>query len=189
VNQSFEVPEKANASLMAGVMLDMNDEDPDYPALTIANYMLGGGTLSSRLGDRIRQKEGLSYGVNSMLNVPPKEKNAMFMTFAISAPQNVPKVEAAFKEEVARALKDGFMPDEVEAAKKGWLKSQEVNRSRDQALIRQMSTNEFYGRTMAWQSDFEKKVAARLSLPYFATNYKRAATTPSTTTEPRASAA
>ena len=45
-----------------------SDDDPDYPALLLANYMFGGGFLNSRLAVRIRQKEGLSYGVGSGLD-------------------------------------------------------------------------------------------------------------------------
>jgi zinc protease len=39
---------------MAGLSFPMMDSDPDFAALRIGNFMLGGGTLSSRLGNRIR---------------------------------------------------------------------------------------------------------------------------------------
>ena len=60
-------PDKANAVYVAGMTFPMKDDDPDYPALVMGNYILGGGSLSSRLGDRVRQKEGLSYGVGSAI--------------------------------------------------------------------------------------------------------------------------
>lgn len=44
--------------------LNLRDDDPDYPALILGNYILGGGFLNSRLATRIRQKEGISYGVD-----------------------------------------------------------------------------------------------------------------------------
>src|SRR5262249_55000906 len=65
VNKSIETPDKANAMFVAGQKLNLRDDDPDYPALLLGNYMLGGGFLNSRLAVRIRQKEGLSYGVGS----------------------------------------------------------------------------------------------------------------------------
>jgi predicted Zn-dependent peptidase len=45
----------------------LRDDDPDYAALVMGNYIIGGGFLNSRLATRIRQKEGISYGVGSWL--------------------------------------------------------------------------------------------------------------------------
>ena len=59
----IRTPEKANAVYLAGLGFPMRDDDPDYPAVSLGGYMLGGGFLNSRLAVRIRQKEGLSYGV------------------------------------------------------------------------------------------------------------------------------
>src|SRR5215472_13862682 len=95
-------------------------EDADYPAAMLANRIFG-GTFSARLVHRIRDKDGLSYGVSSGFGVGPKDDGATFMMNAICAPQNVPKVDVAFREELARALKDGFTPEEVAAEKKAWL--------------------------------------------------------------------
>src|SRR6185503_12224682 len=60
---TINTPDKANATFTAGLLFPLRDDHTDYPALAMANYILGSGTLSSRLGVRIRQKEGLSYGV------------------------------------------------------------------------------------------------------------------------------
>ena len=50
----------------------------DYPALELGNYMPGGGFLNSRLSTRIRQKEGLSYGVGSQLSVSSLDQAGAF---------------------------------------------------------------------------------------------------------------
>src|SRR5690606_17632437 len=65
LQQRLPAPDKPNAVLLARHNLALRVTDPDYPALVVANRILGGGALKSRLGDRIRQKDGLSYGVNS----------------------------------------------------------------------------------------------------------------------------
>ena len=39
--------------------------DPDYFALTVGNYILGGGGFVSRLTNEVREKRGLTYGVSS----------------------------------------------------------------------------------------------------------------------------
>ena len=41
------------------------DDDADYPAVEMANFVLGGGGFTSRITERLRQKEGWSYGSGS----------------------------------------------------------------------------------------------------------------------------
>ena len=159
-NKSLETPDKANAFFIAGQNLELRDDDPDYPALVLGNYMLGGGFLNSRLAVRIRQKDGLSYGVGSQVQASPLDKSGSFTAFAIYAPQNEAKLEAAFKEEVARVLKDGYEAKEIADAKSGWLQSRQVGRAQDAALARVLATDLFIQRTMAWDAAFEKKVEA-----------------------------
>src|SRR5262249_29530348 len=118
------------------------------------------GFLNSRLATRIREKDGLSYGVGSSMTASAQDKNGMFTANAIYAPQNVTKLEAAFKEEIARVLKDGFTDDEVAAAKSGYLQSRQVSRSQDAELAGKLASYRFPGRTLAWDADFEKKIAA-----------------------------
>ncbi|HLX44767.1 MAG TPA: insulinase family protein, partial [Bryobacteraceae bacterium] len=160
VNRSIETPDKENAWFMAGIRLNIMNNDPDYPALVLGNYILGGGFLNSRLAVRIRQKEGLSYGVGSNVTASSLEKDGSFRVYAIAAPQNVAKVEAACKEEIEKAIKDGFTAEEIAAAKSGWLQSRQVDRADDDALSRTLATRDFEERNMSWDADLEKKVAA-----------------------------
>ncbi len=160
--QSFETPDKANAVFGAGMNLKLRDDDPAYPALVLGNYVLGSG-LNSRLFRRIRQKEGLSYGVGSNVNVSSLDSAGTFTGFAIYAPQNAAKVEVAFKEEVAKAVKEEFTEDEVKTAKSGWLQSRQVSRAQDFSLAGQLSNYLFLNRKLDWDAELEKKVAALTS--------------------------
>jgi zinc protease len=159
-SMTIETPDKANAFFLAGMNLGLRDDDPDYPALVMGNYMLGGGFLNSRLAVRIRQKEGISYGVGSGLFASPLDKSGGFQTYAIYAPENAPRLEQAFHEELDRVLKDGFTADEVQKAKEGWLQSRQVTRSQDQTLAGQLGTTLFVGRTLGFDAEFEKQAAA-----------------------------
>jgi zinc protease len=158
-DQKFETPDKQNALLLAGLTTPMSDADADYPAMVIANYIFG-GSGGSRLFKRIRDKEGLSYGVGSGFSAPPIDNGGTFFVQAISAPQNTPKVEASFKDELARTLKDGFTADEVALAKKSWLEQQLVFRADDSAVLALMSSHERFDRTFQWEAGVEAKVAA-----------------------------
>jgi zinc protease len=159
LNQSFETPDKANAYFMAGLRINIRDTDPDYPALVLANYIIGQG-MNSRLFQRIRGQEGLSYGVGSGLNVVPEEDNGSFMAMAISAPENTPKVEAAFRDEMSKILRDGFSEAEISAAKTSWGQSQQVSRAQDRELVGRIAGEVHYGRTMEWDTNLAKKVEA-----------------------------
>jgi len=160
VNQSFPTPDKANAFFIAGLNLKIRDDSPDYPALLLGNYMLGGGFLNSRLAARIRQKEGLSYGVGSGINISAFDEYGRFTANAIYAPQNVEKLEVAFKEEIARMLKDGFTAEEVEAAKSGYLQSRQVSRAQDNELAGRLNNYLFIGRTLQFDADLDAKLQA-----------------------------
>jgi zinc protease len=160
VNQALKTPDKANAFFLAGMPFKMRDNDPDYPAMVLGNYMIGGGFLNSRLATRIRQKEGLSYGVGSQFAASPLDDSGTFLTFAIYAPQNAAKLEAAYKEEIARVLKDGFTDQEVKEAKSGYLQNAQVGRAQDQPLAGKLAGYLFLDRTLAWDADLEKKIAA-----------------------------
>jgi zinc protease len=160
LDKTFETPDKANATFVAGLILPIRDDDPDYPALVLGNYMLGGGFLNSRLATRIRQKEGISYSVGSSFGAGALDKRGQFVAFAIYAPQNGSRLEAAFREEIARALESGFTADEVAAAKSGYLQSRQVGRAQDAGLARTLNSYRFIGRTMQWDADFEQKISA-----------------------------
>jgi zinc protease len=159
-NVKIETPDKQNAMSVAAQMFNMSDEDPDYPAMIMANYILG-GTFSARLVTRIRHKEGLSYGVQSQINVPTKDDGATFFAFAISNPENAPKVEASLMDEVELTIKGGFTPEELAAAKKAWAEERLVGRSQDASLAGLLASRARWGRSMTqYDQDLENKVAA-----------------------------
>ena len=159
VNQSIETPDKANSFFGAGTTLEMNESDPDYPALLLADHLIGGSTRS-RLWLRIREKEGLSYGVQSVFYAGAVDRFAQFLTIAIANPVNIPKVESSFKDEMAKIESAGFTADEVSAMKKEFLEEQQVERADDRALVRELVRNAHYGWTMAREADLENKIAA-----------------------------
>lgn len=158
--ETIQTPDKANAVYLAGFGFPMRDDDPDYPAVTISGYMLGGGFLNSRLATRIRQKEGLSYGVRGGFSASALDKNAGFSASMIYNPQNLAKLEAAFREEIERAAREGFTAEELEAAKTGWLKSRKVARSNDGELAGTLSWYLFVGRDLSFDAKREAAIAA-----------------------------
>ena len=160
VNISLEAPDKANANIMLGLNFPMRDDNPDYPALQLADFMIGGGFLNSRLAVRIRQKEGLSYGVGCYLRADAEDELGNFTAYAIFNPENAGKLEKAFREELDRVIYGGFTDAEVSEAKSGWLQQRKMSRAQDRRLASRLSSNEYLGRTMAWYGGEDKKAEA-----------------------------
>ncbi|HET9293960.1 MAG TPA: pitrilysin family protein [Gemmatimonadales bacterium] len=157
---ALETPDKANAILFAGSNLPVADTTADYPSLAIADYIFGGSAFDSRLMLRIRQKEGLSYGVGSSLDISSQEPASQLMVYAISAPENTEKVEAAVREELDRAVRDGFTPEEISKAKSGYLQQRQLGRADDGSLAGQLADGLFLGRAMAWDGQLEQELGA-----------------------------
>lgn len=156
-----DVPDKENGFYSARINLDLADDDPDYPALTLANYIFGGGAgLDSRLMTRIRKKDGLSYGGESSLESGLADRAGNFSISAIAAPQNLAKLDAAVREELQRTLKNGFTAEEVARAKSGMLQQRTQTRAQDGALAYGWTTYLYLGRTYAWSKAYEDKIGA-----------------------------
>jgi len=156
-NLKIETPDKQNATFFAAMQVRMSDDDADYPAMVLADYMFG-ASFGSRLVHRIREQEGLSYSVGSNFQAPTKDDDGTFSASIISAPQNAPKVEASFQDELARTLKDGFTAQEVAAGQKALLQEEVVSRTQDQTLARLLSNRERFDRTMKFDQDMETKI-------------------------------
>src|SRR5262249_31447597 len=155
--QSINTPDKANAMFAAGMLVPMRDDDPDYAAMEIADYLFGSSSLSSRLGDRVRQKEGLSYGVSSNFNASAFDKRATFSMSAICNPANIDKVQTAIKEELDKLLADGVSQEELERAKQGHLQSQKVRRSSGAGLASMLAQLSCEGRTRKFVAELGRR--------------------------------
>ena len=157
---SFETPDKANAFYIAGVSLPLKDDAPDAQAVTLANRVFGGGGLKNRIIDRLRQKDGISYGAGSFLQLNPYDANSTLGLYAIYAPQNLAKLKAGVADEIARLVKDGVTETELADAKSGILQNNQIVRSQDGALTGALTGQLFQGRTMKFVADNEAKLKA-----------------------------
>jgi len=174
IHQTLNTPDKENGFYTARMNLDLNVEDPDYPALMLADYIFGGGGgLKSRLMDRIRQKEGLSYGGGTQLVAGDLDRAGMFAVSAIAAPQNLAKVDVAVREELARAVKDGFTNAELAGAKSGLMQQRIQTRAEDGALAAGWTSYLYRGRTFEWSAAFEQRLMA-VTLPQLNAAFRKA---------------
>jgi len=161
--EAIQTDDKANAMFIANLNYPLRDDSPDYAAVYMANYILGGGFLNSRLATRIRQKEGVSYGVGSFVNADDNDQIGDFVSYAIYNPVNSARLEAAYREEMELLSAKGVTADELKAAKSAALQSFQVDRSQDDGLARKLAQylTKTEGRTfVGYDQELETRIAA-----------------------------
>jgi len=157
-SKDINTPDKKNAVYFSAMTFPINDTHPDCPELVLGNFIFGGGSLSSRLGNRVRQQEGLSYGVGCGFNASSLDNRGAFYIYAISNPDNIAKVKTVIAEELEKLLEAGVTEKELEEAKTGYLQKQTVSRSSDSGLARILAQNLHIGRTMAYYAELESGI-------------------------------
>jgi zinc protease len=159
LDQVIKTPDKANAVFRGALKLALRDDDPDFAALVLGNYLFGGAP-DSRLNRRVREKEGLSYSVGSGLAASSQDRAGDFLIFAIYAPENRAKVEQTINEELRRVLDEGYSDTEIATGSKGLLEARRVARGQDSTLAARLVANLAIDRTLQWDIEFEARIAA-----------------------------
>lgn len=106
------LPQPQSLILFAGP--GIQDEDPDWIPLAVANYILGGGGFSSRLMDQVREQHGLVYGIGTGPSV--REHSAVIRGSAQSENGDVREALDLTRAEMARLYRDGATQAEVNDA-------------------------------------------------------------------------
>ncbi|MEO8774533.1 MAG: pitrilysin family protein, partial [Gelidibacter sp.] len=101
-NEKILTPDKKNAFTLGSISFEGSQNEKDYAALQVAGEIFGGGILNSRITNRLREKDGISYGAGGNIDVDSNkdDKDSSMYIYAIYAPENAAKVQNAFKEEI-----------------------------------------------------------------------------------------
>ncbi len=155
-----ETPDKQNAIAIGSIPLALRDIDADFPALEVAGHVWGSG-FDSRLNKRIRQKEGLSYGVGGGISASGfAEADGQLSMGAIFAPQNRARVETAFADELQRFVRDGITAEELANAKQALATQRNAMYAADGAEANLLVERALQKRTLAYDIDLAKKIDA-----------------------------
>lgn len=157
--ETIQVPDKENAFYLAGLQFAMRDDDPEFAAAHMGNYILGGSGFTSRLMEKLRQEKGWCYGTGSQLSVDAKDKTGSFLVYAICNPKNIDNVDKGAAGEIAALLKEGVSLDELALAKKGLIEEMKVDRGKDAMLAEMIRENLEVGRSFKYYADLETKLA------------------------------
>jgi len=105
---------KAQTEILMGT-LAVDRLDPDYEPLNLLNAILGELGFMGRLGQRVRDKEGLAYSCTSFLNAGLQGGN--WTALAGVNPKNVDRAKKLMEEEIKRVIDEPVLDQELEDAK------------------------------------------------------------------------
>ena len=157
--KSIDIKDKEMTTIAIAEDVPMKDTDADYPAWIMLAHVLGGDG-GSRTWMRIREKEGLSYGVATWASADAFDPVGSFGGYAIVAPQNLAKAKSALVEEITKMIETKVTADELKRAKDTWLKDQDTSLSNDDYVMNSLATQMYRGRTFAFTKEFRSKLAA-----------------------------
>lgn len=160
-DETILTPDKANAMALGFMNIPMDDADADFPALTMADELLGGGAfLSSRIPKRLRENEGMSYGAGSFFQASSVDKTAQWGVYAIFNPIYKNRLDSALKEEIKKAIDKGFTEEELKKSTDSWLQGRKISLGVDGQLANLLETYLNINRDLTWYTDMEKKVTS-----------------------------
>jgi zinc protease len=157
LDTAIDTPDKKMATVGRGTAFRMRTDDPDYPALDFANYLLG-ESPKSRLFSTLRQEAGLSYGARSYVQVPDEDEAAYLIAFAIAAPQNARRAQTLMREQFARWLEQPISADELAEFRKGYAEEFKTRLGEDAALASQLLVDLRLGRPFTFHEQIVERV-------------------------------
>lgn len=163
VNRPDEVLErmedKPNLDVVLGHPGNLRRADPDFVAALLGNSVLGQSPLVSRLGRRLRDQEGLTYGIVSRFFGASLVDGPWAVSFSVGA-ANLDRALAVVREELVRFLSDGPSEEELEDEKHAWAGAYTVTLADPARLARELAGLLRHGRPLAEIDTFPETILA-----------------------------
>ncbi|HYJ45104.1 MAG TPA: pitrilysin family protein [Pyrinomonadaceae bacterium] len=143
VRETVLVKEKASVDILLGSAASLRRDSADYYAAVLANSALGESTLSSRLGLRVRDQEGLTYGINSRFRAPSLAAGPWYVGVSVN-PNNIEKAIGSALNVLRDYVENGIRADELSDEKSSAIGSFKVSLATNAGLAQAMWNAEFY---------------------------------------------
>ncbi|TWH61974.1 M16 family metallopeptidase [Dulcicalothrix desertica] len=134
----------------------INRNDSRYYSALVLNQILGGDTLSSRLGAELRDRQGLTYGIFS--NFLAGKNSGTFLIEMQTSPQDTAKAIASTRQLLQDIHKLGVTEQEVETAKRTVVSNYIVSLANPEELVHQILMNQVYGLDVEELRNFTEKI-------------------------------
>jgi len=132
--------------------------DPDFYAVSVMNYVLGGGSFSSRLMSRIRDNEGLVYGISSAYDA--RRDPGTFSVSLQTKTESAPAAIRAVLEEITKLRAEGATPQELDAAKNYLSGSFPLRYETNARMALLLGYVELYGLGLGYFDEYPQKIRA-----------------------------
>lgn len=148
---------KAQADIAYG-FTTMTRRDPAYDALWLMNNAFGQYAIGGRLGDSIRERQGMAYYVSSSLEADLVEGP---LTIRVGVgPANVDRAIASIDEEVTRLVRDGLTPKELDESRRYLIGSLPRALETNAAIANFLQIGEFFGLGLDYDARLPKRLGA-----------------------------
>jgi zinc protease len=156
--ETVEMSDKASADVVLLQPADLTRRDADYLACTLANSALGQSSLTSRLGLRVRDTEGLTYGVHSSFHAT--HCPGPFVVSLTVKPQARDAAIAATLDELARFVLSGLTAKELADEKSSRVGKFQVDLGSNFGIANALDAAVYYGFGVAYLDEFSALVRA-----------------------------
>ncbi len=150
------MPDKANATLI-WIGAGPSKSSPDWTAAFIAAFIFG-GDFYSRLNERLRVKEGLTYGSYSRFG-GARAAGPLFVIAQVS-PKNVDKAVELAQEEMTRYCAEGPSADELKLAQDFLCGNFPVSLSHNGAIAGALADAVYLGRGVDYIPNYQAMIRA-----------------------------
>ncbi|WP_018413022.1 M16 family metallopeptidase [Methyloversatilis thermotolerans] len=132
--------------------------DPDFFALQVGNYILGGGGFVSRLTKEVREKRGYAYSVYSYFS-PQREPGPFQIGLQTQRSQAADALKVV-DDTLAEFIRNGPTEAELKAAKRNLVDGYSLRLDSNRKLLDSLSVIGFYGLPLDWLNKFPERVEA-----------------------------
>jgi len=157
VREAVTLRGKANMDLFYGAASGLRRTDPDYEAALVGNAALGQSSLSSRLGKRVRDDEGLSYNVYSRFTMTDF-LDGIWLADINVAPANLAKAMKSAQEVIQQYCRDGITQEEVETQKSFFAGNYQVQLATNGGIAQALAVAEKFGYGPSYLDEFPERV-------------------------------
>jgi zinc protease len=157
-SETVEVPDKASADVVLALPCDLTRTDPDFLACSLANSALGQSSLTSRLGVRVRDTEGLTYGIHSSFSAT--HVAGPFTVNVTVKPESRDAALASTLDEVRSFAAGGMTDKELAEEKSSRIGRFKVDLGSNAGIASALDAAVYFGFGVSYLDEFPGKVAA-----------------------------
>ncbi|HEY6148540.1 MAG TPA: pitrilysin family protein, partial [Thermoanaerobaculia bacterium] len=158
LSETVEMPDKANADVVLALPASLTRTDPSYLASVLANSTLGQASLSSRLGVRVRDVEGLTYGIHSSFHAT--HVPGPFVVSVTVKPEMRDAAVASTLDEIRKFLREGMTEKELADEKSSRIGKFKVDLASNAGIAQAIDAALYYGLGLSYLDEFASRVSA-----------------------------